>query len=124
MLGCENAGPLPLEAGEAPRPVPSKPVGLTVENLQKIAKEQRFDPPRRPPSMASTKFGGEPTDMTDEEINERLVKGVQRCSLLAMELVLGSSLQLPETRGMYVLTSRAWVEEMQRREAWYEEQPQ
>ena len=54
--------------------------------------------------------------MTDEEIKEYLVKGVQRCSLLAMELVHGRSLQLPETRGMYVLASRAWVEEQQSKE--------
>ena len=77
---------------------------MTVENLHKMQQKQAFDPPHRPPSMASTAFGGVPTDMTDEEINPCLMKGVQRCSLLAMELVHGRSLQVPETRGMYVLT--------------------
>ena len=119
-LWCENAEPLPLEAEDAPKPLGGKPQGMTVENLQKMQQKQGLDPPRRPPSMASTKFGGDPTDMTDEEINQYLVKGVQRCSLLAMELVHGRSLQLPKTPGMYVLASRAWVEEMQRKEAWAE----
>ena len=119
-LGCENAEPLPLEAEDAPKPLGVKPQGLTVENLQKMQQKQSFDPPRRAASVASTKFGGDPTDMTDEEIKEYLVKGVQRCSLPAMELVHGRSLQLPETRGMYVLASRAWVEEQQRKEQWAE----
>ena len=119
-LGCENAEPLPLEAEDAPKPLGVEPQGLTVESLQKMQQKQGFDPPRRAASGASTKFGGDPTDMTDEEIKEYLVKGVQRCSLLAMELVHGRSLQLPETRGMYVLASRAWVEEQQRKEQWAE----
>ena len=119
-LGCENAEPLPLEAEDAPKPLGVKPQGLTLENLQKMQQKQGFDPPRRAASVASTKFGGDPTDMTDEEIKEYLVKGVQRCSFLAMELVHGRSLQLPETRGMYVLASRAWVEEQQRKEQWAE----
>ena len=119
-LGCENAEPLPLEAEDAPKPLGVKPQGLTSENLQKMQQKQGFDPPRRAASVASTKFGGDPTDMTDEEISQYRVKGVQRCSLLAMELVHGRSLQLPETRGMYVLASRAWVEEQQRKEQWAE----
>ena len=62
--------------------------------------------------------------MIDEEITEWLLKGVERCSLMAMELVHGRSRELPGTRGMYVLTSRAWVEEAQRRENTWYEQPQ
>ena len=89
-----------------------------------MQQKQGFDPPRRPPSMASTNFGGDPTDITDEEINQLLMKRVQRCSMLAMELVHGRSLQLPEMPGMYVLTSRAWVDKMQRKEVWYEEKQQ
>ena len=119
-LGCENAEPLPLEAEDAAKPLGVKPQGLTVENLQKMQQKQGFDPPRRATSVASTKFGGGPTHMMDEEISQYLVKGVQRCSSLAMELVPGRSLQLPEGRGMYVLASRAWVEEQQRKEQWAE----
>ena len=89
-----------------------------------MQQKQGFDPQRRAASVASTKFRGDPTDMTDEEIKEYLVKGVQRCSLLsmAMEVVHGRSLQLPETRGMYVLASRAWEEEQQHKEQWAEDE--
>ena len=41
------------------------PLGMRQDHNQKMQQNQGFNPPRRPVSPTSTKFAGDPSDMTE-----------------------------------------------------------
>ena len=67
-----------------------------------MQQQQGFEPPTRSALGMSNKWGVDPSDMKDIELREWLLKGVQWCSMVAMELIV-MKMHFTDTSHMSIL---------------------